>query len=252
MNKMTIKGIIMAGGEGKRFRPLTYYFQKCMIPVGTEEKPILEYIIRLFSYYGIKNLIVLSGYKSQQISNYFNKGDRFGVKIEYLLDKPNKKGSANALLNAYYNNYINKQDTLVIYYGDILSNMNLAKLVTSHEKNEALVTVALSTGFSLNVGIADIEGIWIKEFKEKPIIETPVSIGILVLSGKVIDDMVKLSMDGQSESFDLMGDVIPYLVNKGEKVAGYITDTFWYDVGSLERYERLNNGEIFEFLSFLF
>ncbi len=74
MGKMSIKGIVLAGGEGTRFRPLTYYFQKCMIPVGDEQKPILDYILRLFKYHGIKKTVLLVGYKHQQIENYFDHG----------------------------------------------------------------------------------------------------------------------------------------------------------------------------------
>lgn len=96
-----VKGIILAGGQGKRFRPLTYYFQKCMIPVGEEQKPVLEYIIRLFTHHNIKDLVVLVGYKNQQVKNYFNNGSRFGANIKYVLDDPEYKGNAGAIVNAY-------------------------------------------------------------------------------------------------------------------------------------------------------
>ena len=49
-------GVILAGGKGKRLRPLTYYFQKCMIPVGSLQKPLLEYILMLLKKHSILNL----------------------------------------------------------------------------------------------------------------------------------------------------------------------------------------------------
>ncbi|MBD3204761.1 hypothetical protein GF319_00285, partial [Candidatus Bathyarchaeota archaeon] len=64
---MSVKGVIMAGGMGTRFRPLTNYFQKCMIPIGDMEKPILEYIVKLYRYHDIRDLILLVGYKYLQI-----------------------------------------------------------------------------------------------------------------------------------------------------------------------------------------
>lgn len=249
---MTVKGIIMAGGEGKRFRPLTYYLQKCMIPIGTQQKPILEYIVRLFRHHNITNITVLSGYKSQQIESYFNNGHRFGVKIQYVLDKPNFKGSASALLNAYEEGVFKDSDTLVVYYGDILSNINLSKFVQHHLDSRAYASVALTNNFSLSVGTADMDGMWIKKFKEKPTIDTPVSIGILAFNGAIFENMKKQYEENQYESFDLMGDVIQNLVNKGEKVSGYLTNAFWYDVGSIERYERLSNTHVDEALDFLF
>jgi mannose-1-phosphate guanylyltransferase len=234
----------MAGGEGKRFRPLTYYFQKCMIPVGEEQKPILEYIVRLLRYHKINDLVVLTSYRHQQIVNFFNNGERFGVKIKYVLDEPELKGSANALLNAYWKGAISKEDTLVIYYGDILSNINLKELVKQHQDSGYEATIALSKKFNISVGTADINEKRITNFVEKPYLEKPVSIGILILNGSLLDLMDHLQKEGQLTSFDLMGDVISLLVKQGKNVGAYLTDAFWYDVGSLEKYERLDNQKL--------
>jgi mannose-1-phosphate guanylyltransferase len=115
------------------------------------------------------------------------------VDIKYVQDKPGWKGSANAILNAYHEGAITKYDTIVVYYGDIVSNIDLTKLLEQHNETRAKDTVALSTGFNVAVGTAESDGDWIKGFKEKPRLETPVSIGILVLDGSVIDDMARVS-----------------------------------------------------------
>ena len=236
---------------GTRFKPLTNYLQKCMIPIGDKEKPILEYIIKLYKYHDIKDMVLLVGYRYLQIENYFDKGERFGVKLSYVEDKPGWKGSANAILNAYKEGAFTKQDTLIVYYGDIVSNINLSELLKQHEATGAEATVALTTGLKINEGTADVDGDWIKKFKEKPTLDTRASIGILALSGSVIDDMEQLHGAGQFPSFDLMGDVVQYLVDKQRKVAAYVTNAFWYDVGSIERYERLSNDRISEELGYL-
>ena len=57
--------------------------------------------------------------------------------------------------------------------------------------------------------------------------------------------------EGQYQSYDLMGDVVQHMVRDGEKVAAYLTDAFWYDVGSIERYERLSNEQLSEELGYL-
>jgi mannose-1-phosphate guanylyltransferase len=251
MIKVAVKGIILAGGMGIRFRPLTNYLQKCMIPIGDKEKPILEYIIKICRYHKIKDIVLLVGYRYLQIENYFNQGERFGVNISYIEDNPAWKGSANAILNAYNEGAFTKKDTLVVYYGDIVSNINLSGLLKHHQSTGARATVALTTGLKINEGIAEVEGDWIKRFQEKPILDSRASIGVLVLDGSVIDDMEMLHKAGQFGSFDLMGDVIQYMVQQKNKVAAYITDAFWYDVGSIERYERLSNERISEELGFL-
>ncbi|RLG73434.1 MAG: hypothetical protein DRO23_08940, partial [Thermoprotei archaeon] len=90
---MKVKGAVLCGGVGKRLRPLTYYFQKTMIPIGKRQKPLLEYIVKLLKYHNIKNLVLLVGYKHEQIVNYFENGERFGVKISYVVDSPEYKGT---------------------------------------------------------------------------------------------------------------------------------------------------------------
>ena len=248
---MPVKGVVMAGGVGTRFRPLTNYIQKCMIPIGDGEKPILEYIVRLYGYHRIRELVLLAGYKHQQIRNYFDNGERFGVNMSYVMDAPDMKGSAGATLNAYRQGALTEEDTLVIYYGDIVSSIDLREMVEFHRDSEARATVALAPDFQVNVGVAELEDGWITGFKEKPRLKTAVSIGVLVLDGSVLRDMEGLHTQGRFQSFDLMGDVVQHLVEKRDRVAAYVTDAFWYDVGSVERYERLSNDLLRDELGFL-
>jgi mannose-1-phosphate guanylyltransferase len=222
-----------------------------MIPVGDEQKPVLEYIIRLFAHHGIDNLVLLVGYKHQQIRNYFDDGSRFGVHIEYVLDDPNFPGSANALVNAFREGVLARDDDLVVYYGDILSDFDLREMVTKHIQANAGATMALSNGFKIRVGTAEIVDGFISKFIEKPELELPVSVGMLVFSGSVLEELNHLHEMDPSESFDIMGDVIPHLLEKGIPVLPYISDAFWYDLGSLERYETFETEALDKNLSYL-
>lgn len=246
-----IKGVILCGGPGKRLRPITYYFQKAMIPIGKMQKPLLEYIVRLLRFYGIRNLIFLVDYKAEQIINYFDNGLRFGVNIIYVCDDPSLKGTAGSIINAYRRGELSCNETLLVYYGDILTNMNIRDFLEFHKSKGAIATVALSSGFTVRVGVADLESDGkISCFQEKPKIEKPVSIAIAALEGKVLEEIDKLA-DGRRE-LDLMGDVIPYLINSGKNVYGYVTEAFWYDVGSTEAYEKLEPETVDKIFAFLF
>jgi len=237
MGKVT--GLILCGGEGTRLRPITYYFQKTMIPVGLKQKPLLEYVVRLLEFHGIKDQVFLVNYKAEQIMNYFEEGSRFNVKISYVKDDPSLKGTAGSVLNAYRQGAVNMKDTLLVYYGDILTNMDLKDLLRYHRDKRSWATVALASGFTVRVGLADLDKDGkIHGFVEKPTLEKPVSVGIIVLKGETFGDM-ELSKKEKRE-LDLMGDVIPYLVKVGKSVYGYVSKAFWYDVLSTEAYEKLS------------
>jgi mannose-1-phosphate guanylyltransferase len=222
-----------------------------MIPIGYHEKPMLEYIIRLFAHHKIDELVMLVGYKHRQIRNYFTSGGRFHVKITYGLDPPNLMGSGNALLNAYKEGSIKDSDSIIIYYGDIISNIDLSDLLNYHNCSNADATVALTSSFKLRVGTAETEKGQITKFIEKPDLEIPVSIGILVLAGSQLKTLQELQEIRKLSNFDLMGDFIPYLLGRQKSVSAYLTDAFWYDVGSIERYERLEDDIVKKELDYL-
>jgi len=246
-----IKGLVLCGGPGTRLRPITYYFQKSMVPIGSKQKPLLEYIVRLLKFHGITDLTFLVNYKAEQIRNYFDDGSRFGVKISYLQDDAKMKGTAGALLNAYNKGAVNLKDTILVYYGDILTNLNLKELVKYHKEKKASATVALASGFTVRVGLADMEKNGrIHGFIEKPTLEKPVSIGVLVFDGKTLKIIEK--MENARSELDLMKDVIPHLIEIGKSVYGYVSRAFWYDIGSTEAYEKLKPRVVDKSLSFLF
>jgi len=222
-----------------------------MLPIGSKQKPLLEYVIRLLKFHGVEDLALLVDYKAEQIQNYFDDGSRFNVKISYVHDDPKLKGTAGSLLNAYKHGVVNVNDTLLTYYGDILTNINIKDLLSYHQNRRATATVALASGFTVRVGLADVEDSGkIRGFVEKPTLEKPVSIGILVFNGETLKEVDRLKMS--QRGLDLMGNVIPRLIKAGRPVYGYLTDAFWYDVGSTEAYEKLNHKLVDKMFSHLF
>jgi len=229
----------LAGGEGKRLRPLTYYFQKCMIPVGSRQKPLLEYILLLLKKHGIVDVKLLVGYKHEQIVNYFNDGGRFGMMVDYFVDDPSLGGSGGALLSAARRGAFEDADALLVYYGDILSNIDLSVMHRQHVEAGSVATLAVVKGFEVPVGVAEVEGTVVTGWVEKPRINSYAGIGVLMLSAESLEVLEELAVG--REKLDLMGDLIPFLINRGRRVEAFVTDAFWYDVGSTEKYEKLDN-----------
>ena len=235
-----VVGVVLAGGEGRRLRPITFYFQKCMIPVGSRQKPLLEYIVHLLKMHDIVDLRMLVGYKHEQIENFFNGGDRFGVRIEYFLDDPALGGSGGAIINAAEQNAFDGADALLVYYGDILSNIDLSQMLRQHFEARAAVTLAVTRGYEVQVGVAEVEGTTVTGWVEKPRIDIFAGIGVVVLGPESIEALKEISVG--RDSVDIMGDLVPYLTENGKRVEAYVTDAFWYDLGSTEKYEKLDNG----------
>jgi len=243
MNKEFI-GVILCGGEGKRLRPLTYYFQKTMIPIGKRQKPLLEYIVKLLRYHGIRDVVMLVGYKSEQIINYFEDGSRFDMKITYVRDPDDLKGSGHAILNAYNKGLFNGFRNLLIYYGDILSDINLRELMDKHLKYNADSVLAVASRYQLPVGVVEAEGDKVLKMVEKPWIDIYATIGILTLSVDALERVNKLY--GKYTELDIMTHIIPKLIEWEGNVLVYRHDGYWYDVGSTEKYEKIDNDKIEE------
>jgi NDP-sugar pyrophosphorylase family protein len=76
-----LKAVILAAGEGTRMRPLTYTRPKVMLPIAN--KPILEHLLLEASRAGIKDFILIVGYRDEQVRGYFRDGAKWQVNIEY-------------------------------------------------------------------------------------------------------------------------------------------------------------------------
>ena len=244
-----VVGAILCGGMGRRLRPLTFYFQKSMIPVGSKQKPLLEYIVRLMKYHGIEKIHMLVGYKGQQVINYFNNGERFGVEINYVWDNPSFNGNGGSLYNAYMQGFFDEAEDVLVYYGDILSNIDLSDLIKYHRELNASATLALSKNYRVSVGVVELRDGQVVKIEEKPPLGKPVTIGILIVRKSALQYLGDI-VESRGEA-DIMGDFIPYLIDKGFKVGGYLTDAFWYDVGSTEKYEKLDPDEVDSIFSFI-
>lgn len=234
-----IVGILFCGGKGTRMRPLTYYIQKVMMPIGKDQKPILEYVIKHFKRHNITNLILLVNYKREQIRGYFEDGSHFGVNIEYVVDKPGPVGTGTALLNA--SETIDKRRVFV-YYSDIITNANFTDMIKYHKSHGKWASILISKGWKLRVGTAKTnEKGQILEFVEKPTLDMHINTGISILEPKVFEYLSKFD---SSESIDLSKNIFPEFV-KEQQMMGYAPgDFFWEDIGSMERYEKINHERI--------
>jgi len=240
-----VTAAILAGGEGKRFKPFTDIVSKPMIPVGDEEKPIVEYILSWLKRHGIQKATLLVGYKWKQIYNYFRDGKWLGINVKYSVDSEEYKNTGGSLAKAVLTGVIT-DPTIIVWYGDILASVNVTELLKYHREKNADITLVLADKYNIPVGVAEIDDDGnIISLEEKPWLPLKVTIGILAIERDLV---VEAHNKGLGTNFDIMGDLVPWSINNGKRVKGYIYSGSWYDVGSLERFVKLDHNNISDFL----
>ena len=90
------QAVILAAGEGQRLRPFTVNRPKAMISVA--DKPILQFIIESLAQNGIRDVVLVVGYRKEQVFDYLGSGERCGVNITYV-NQTSQLGTAHALMH---------------------------------------------------------------------------------------------------------------------------------------------------------
>ncbi|MFH0875774.1 MAG: sugar phosphate nucleotidyltransferase [archaeon] len=226
------KAILLLGGKGTRFRPITYELPKALLPV--QGKTVPEHLFELFKKYNITDLIFSVGYKSDKIKEYFSDGSKFGVKITYV-EETNPMGSAGALKMAMP--FLN--ETFIVTNGDELKDIDLEDMFHFHKEHNALITVALTTVEDPSAyGVAKLQGNKILEFVEKPPKDKAPS--KMIHAGLSIWEPEALKLIPDTFSM-YEKDVFPKIAQEG-RLYGYNFSGQWYDTGTPERYERAINN----------
>ena len=149
-----MKAIILAGGRGKRLRPITDKIPKPLIPINN--KPLIERTIKYLKKYGITEIIISSGYKSNLIEKFLKKKKNFGCKIIFSTEKT-PLGTGGAIKKAL--KHVNEKSFLVLN-GDIVTNIDLKKIL---KKPNTIAANELKTKF----GTMNIKNNKILKFNEK-------------------------------------------------------------------------------------
>jgi NDP-sugar pyrophosphorylase family protein len=226
-----MKGMILAAGEGTRLRPLTLTRPKPMVPI--DERPLLEHIIAWLRRYGVVDIGVNLHYKPEVVTGYFGDGSVFGVHLEYSHEKEilGTAGGVKAL--EWF-----LDETFVVVYGDILTSLNLERVLRAHRRARAAVTVVLyHVPNPWECGLVDMDaGGRILRFVEKPPKEEVFT--DLANAGVYIVEPDTLAYVPENRFYDFGHDLFPELLAAGVPLIGYPTEEYLLDIGDLTKYER--------------
>lgn len=201
-----MQAVILAGGEGCRLRPLTRGQPKVMIPVAN--RPVIDYAIEALLKNGIRDIIVVVGYRREQVIRYLN-----GLDIDVKVAVQRKQlGAANALRSA--ENLITG-DFLLLAGDNYIDSDSIAAI--KNEKNAMLVAKHPCPS---NYGVVDVEDGFVKGIVEKPDVsgDMTVSTGIFSLSKDFFSFPANC----------LIPDVIGLMVKQGIKIKA-VPASGWHD-----------------------
>jgi mannose-1-phosphate guanylyltransferase / phosphomannomutase len=229
-----VKAVILAGGEGTRLRPLTSNQPKPMMPIANV--PMMEHIVRLLASHGFDDIVVTVAFLANHIRNYFGDGSDFGVRMRYATEE-SPLGTAGSVRNAMDE----LDDTFLVISGDVLTDIDLSRIVKEHRAREAYATIALKrveNPVEFGIVITRDDGM-IERFLEKPtwgqVFSDTINTGIYVLDPEIFD------LIPEGEVVDFSGDVFPAALEAGKSLLGYIADGYWEDVGTLEAYRAAHD-----------
>jgi mannose-1-phosphate guanylyltransferase / phosphomannomutase len=225
-----MKAVIMAGGFGTRLRPLTMNIPKPMVPI--VNIPIMHRIITLLKKNGITDIVALVYYQPDVIMNYFKDGKDFGVNITYVKAEADF-GTAGSVKNA--ENFIGEDEFLVIS-GDVLTDIDLSKAIEYHHDKKSKATIVITRVKNpLPYGIVIVRDSGeIIRFLEKPswgeVFSDTINTGIYVLDPSVLEFIP------YKQEFDFSKNLFPLLLEKKFPFYGYIAESYWRDIGTLNDY----------------
>ena len=219
--------VIMAGGEGKRLRPLTNDIPKPMVEV--DGVPILERQIISLVKSGIKQCFLAVNHLSQIIENHFGDGDRFGLSIVYLREKE-KMGTAGALKLLP----LLPEGPLLVMNGDLVTLSNFTSLCDFHIEHGSILTIAaVEHKVQIPYGVLHTNRQFLDSIEEKPSQNYFCNAGIYVMNQNLLNRIPMHRYD--------MTDLIRACLSDRVPISVFPIHEYWSDVGTISDLDKTRN-----------
>jgi mannose-1-phosphate guanylyltransferase len=225
-----MKALILAGGEGRRLKPLAGDLPKCLVPV--QGRPFIEHQIELLRSQGVEEFVLCVGLGAPMVEETLGDGSALGVSVSYSSEEV-PLGTAGAVKNA--SSFID--DTFFCVNGDTLVEFSLAEMEESHSRVGAMASI-------LSREVEDATGRGILEigprgeilsFQEKSRSASPalINCGVYLMEREVLEHIPP----GQKVSLET--EVFPGLVSPRSKLVAFITKGAFVDIGTPDEYVRI-------------
>ncbi len=235
-NKQISTAFILGAGLGTRLRPLTENTPKPLLPVGG--RPIITYAMAHLRDIGVQRFIINTHHCAEKYQEVFPAGNWQGIPITFR-HEPTLLDTGGGIKNI--EDLIMQDERIIVYNGDIITNLPLRPLVDRHFDLRTQVTLALrSRGPLLNVNI-DSKGFIcdMRNALKQPGIQRCLFAGIYILETTFLRQLSA----GKIESIVLP--LIESIKANPCSIGGIVVDEgFWYDLGTIEEYNKLRQQNL--------
>ncbi len=241
--------MLLAGGQGSRLYALTNNIAKPAVAFGAKYR-IIDFPLSNCINSGIDTVGVLTQYEPLELNEYIGNGQPWdldrafgGVHILSPYQAKTKQSWFEGTANAIYQNmhFMKKYspDYILILSGDHIYKMDYAKMLRAHKKTGADCTIAaievpLSEASRFGILNTNPDGS-IYEFEEKPKVPKSnlASMGIYIFTAEKLYKYLEADDANANSSKDFGKDVLPAMLNAGEKMFSYRFEGYWKDVGTI-------------------
>ncbi|MEM7204570.1 MAG: sugar phosphate nucleotidyltransferase [Planctomycetota bacterium] len=221
---MVRRAIILAGGRGRRLLPYTSVLPKPLMPVG--EQPILEIVVGQLRKAGFDRITMAVGHLASLIQAYFGAGEKFGVQIDYSIERE-PLGTAGPL-----SLLADLDEDVLVMNGDVLTDLDYDVLMRDHRASGAMATLAVyRKRMDVSLGVLEVgEDRRVNAYIEKPVHHFEVSTGIYCFR----PDVLRHLTPGAPCDLPVL---VTRLIETGEIVRAFRIEGAWLDIGRPEDYE---------------
>lgn len=251
MKQTEMLAMILAGGRGSRLHELTNKVAKPAVSYGGKYR-IVDFPLSNCANSGINIVGVLTQYESVLLNSYVAAGGRWGLDTRdsgvFVLTPREKadsgldvyRGTADAITQNI--DFIDSYDPeyLLVLSGDHIYKMNYDKMLDYHKQQGATATIAvmpvsMEEASRFGIMITDDDN-KIIDFEEKPAHprSTLASMGIYIFTWKKLRELLIADADDPESSHDFGKNIIPTLLNNGEKLVAFKFEGYWKDVGTID------------------
>ena len=225
---------MLAGGKGTRLRPLTVHTPKPIVPIF--DRPFLHYQLDLLKQVPEIDEVILSlNYQPRRIEEVYGDGGESGLAIRYVVE-PAPLGTGGAIRFASET----MRDSVVVFNGDVLTQLDLAAVIALHRERKAKATIVLTPVDNPSAyGLVETDDRSnIRRFLEKPnpdeITCDTINAGIYVLEPDTFDRIPKDTPWSIERSF------FPSLIERKETFVAHVYRGYWIDIGTPEKYMQVH------------